>query len=352
MAQERRDSTAVAVREAPQGAETRYLQSLRPILLQATNARTSWVRALNEAAGRSDLAAATAEIVQVAIGQGGLLVDARRQLSKIDVPPDYQTMHATIESWLRHLEHSCQIVAHTRGALTPEMIARVRDVLHTAAADADRFNAERAAIAAVAVEVARPSEARPRVIARPREIRAMIIAVVVLLVVLLAGGVGSGALPSSAPPTATTVSAANATATAQALVAAGAQRKIFTLAEIQQRLDQEITNRNVAYQQATVRLTPPDRIIVSGRINGPNGPIVVDVEIQLSLEAGKPKLLTQGIRAAGVQVPREAFDALSKRADEGNQELLGQLKPGEQVLRVVVEPSQIVADLTPAKPGA
>ncbi|HEV8635762.1 MAG TPA: hypothetical protein VG370_16175 [Chloroflexota bacterium] len=330
--------------EAPQGLAARYLAALRPILVSATNARANWVRFLNELAMRSDLARAAPEAVQVALGQSNQFAQARRQLTQLQAPPSYQDMHAAIEGWLKSLELSCQIVVRQTGPLTPETLTRVREALHEAAADADRFNAERAAVQAVVKETARPSDKRPRMIANRREIRIVAIVLGVLLALLAAGVWASGVLSTGPEPT-PTLSPADATATAVAFLATGGERRVYTLTDIQKRLDQEIAGRRVAYREATIRLVPPDRAVVSGRIQGTANLVSVEVELQVLAENGKPKIVPQGLRALGVEVPREAFDALNKRAEEGNEELAKQLQPGEVVQRVVVEPDQVIAEI-------
>ena len=339
--------------EAPQGLAARYLSALRPILVSATNARANWVRFLNELAARPDLAKATPEAVQVALGQSNQFAQARRQLTQLQPPPNYQDMHGTIEGWLKSLELSCQIVVRQTGPLTPDTVSRVREALQEAATDADRFNAERAAIQAVVKETARPSEKRPRLIANRKELRLVALVMGVLLSLLAAGVWASGVLSPSVDTT-PTVSPADATATAVAFLASGGERRVYPLPDIQKRLDLEIAGRKVAFREATVRLVPPDRVIVSGKIQGAADLITVEVELQVMAENGKPKIVTQGLRAAGVQVPREAYDALTQRADEGNAELAKQLKPNEYVSRVVVEPTQVIAEIADLSkmPGA
>ncbi|HEY3080209.1 MAG TPA: hypothetical protein VGM69_09910 [Chloroflexota bacterium] len=331
--------------EAPQGLAARYLAALRPILVSATNARANWVRFLNELAMRPDLARATPEAVQVALGQSNQFAQARRLLTQLQAPPSYQDLHGAIEGWLKSLELSCQIVVRQTGSLTPETLARVREALQDAAADADRFNAERAAIQAVVKETARPSEKRPRMIANRRELRVVAIVLGAVLALLGAGVWASGVLSNPGPSPTPTVSSADATATAVAFLASGGERRTYVLPDIQKRLDQEIAARRVAYQEAVVRLVPPDRIIVSGRIQGAASLISTEVELQVLAENGKPKMVVQGIRAAGVEVPKEAFDALNQRAEEGNQELAKQLQPNEYLQRVVVEPNQVIAEI-------
>jgi hypothetical protein len=175
-----------------------------------------------------------------------------------------------------------------------------------------------------------------------------------ILALLAAGVWASGVLGSPGPSPTPTVSSADATATAVAFLASGGERRVYPLPDIQKRLDQEIAGRKVAFREATIRLVPPDRVIVSGKIQGAADLITVEVELQVMAENGKPKIVTQGLRAAGVQVPREAYDALTQRADEGNAELAKQLKPNEYLSRVVVEPTQVIAEIADLSkmPGA
>jgi hypothetical protein len=346
-----------AAHAAPDGAAARYLTQLRPVLMAATNARSSWVRFLNELASRQDLAATTPEAVQVALGQARQFGDARRQLTALTSPPNYEDMHDSIEGWLKSLELSCQIVVRQTGALTPETLARVREALHEAATDADRFNAQRAAIAAVVKETAQPSGPKPRVIANKKELRVLAIAGGVMLLLLGLGAWVSTSLLSEpvATPTIVGGSPAAATATAVAFLEMGGVRRTWPLADVQNRLNQEIAGRRVAYRDATVTFKPNDTIIVNGRIQGASDLISVEVELVVTAENGKPKIVVKDLRAIGVSVPVEARDALQKRAEEGTAELSAQLKPNERLERVVVETHQVTAEIidpTAAKPQA
>jgi hypothetical protein len=331
--------------EAPQGLAARYLAALRPILLSATNARANWVRFLNELAMRADLARATPEAVQVALGQSNQFAQSRRMLAQLQAPPSYRDLHGAIEGWLKSLELSCQIVVRQTGPLTADTLGRVREALQDAAADADRFNAQRAAIQAVVKENGQPSEKRPRMIANRKELRVVAMVLGSVIALLGAGVWASGVLGSPGPSPTPTLSAADATATAVAFLASGGERRTYPLPDIQKRLDEEIALRRVAYQEATVRLVPPDRVIVSGRIQGTANLVSTEVELQALAEQGKPKIVVQGIRALGVEVPPEAVTALDKRAEEANVELAKQLQPNEYLVRVIVEPTQVIAEI-------
>jgi hypothetical protein len=350
-----------AAHAAPDGVAARYLTLLRPVLMSATNARSSWVRFLNELATRPDLAGATPEAVQVALGQARQFGDARRQLSALTSPPSYQDMHDSIEGWLKSLELSCQIVVRQTGSLTPETLARVREALHEAATDADRFNAQRAAIAAVVKETAQPTGSKPRVIANKKELRVLAIAGGVMLLLLGLGAWISTSLLAEpiATPTIVGGSPAAATATALAFIEMGGVRRTWPLTDVQNRLNQEIAGRRVAYRDATVTFKPNDTVVVNGRIQGVSDLINVEVELQVLAENGKPKINVKDLRAVGVSVPDEAREALQKRAEEGTAELAAQLKPTERLERVVVEPNQVTAEIldtattkpqAPAKP--
>ncbi|TAK26022.1 MAG: hypothetical protein EPO26_01370 [Chloroflexota bacterium] len=344
-----------AAHAAPQGAATRYLTQLRPVLNQATNIRGAWVRFLNEISMRPDLGSATAEATQVALGQSRILAETRFQLSRLRPPPDYLEMHQAIDGWLRSLQLSCQIVVKITGALTPDILSNVREALHDAAMDADRFNAERAAIVAVVRETRFPTT-RPKVVANPREIRALAIVLVIFLALAGAFAYIAGAFTGKSM---LDEWLGNVTPTAVPKPSAlppGVERRLYPLDQIQARLLQEIATRGVEFRQPTVRLVPPDKITVAGRIQGPIGPIPVETDLKITLAAGKIKLGDFAIRAAGLTVPPEAVTALEKRAQEGNIELANQLKPGESVLRMLVEPTQIVLEIQTAggtaKPGA
>src|SRR5205823_11535272 len=114
--------------------------------------------------------------------------------------------------------------------------------------------------------------------------------------------------------------------------------------------------RKVAYQDADVVLTPPDLILIRGKIQGLSSAIPLEVELQMSVDdAGKPKIMTKRFSAVGVSVPAEAVDALNKRIDEANKTLPDQVPAGYSLKRLYVENNAIVADLlpsAPAKPGA
>src|SRR5207248_2947499 len=114
-------------------------------------------------------------------------------------------------------------------------------------------------------------------------------AVVLLLGVLVAslGAVGEAPVPPDVVPT----------------TGAVVERRIFPQQDVLGRLRQEVTSRTIQIQDVDVRLEPPDRIVVPGRIAGPTGNLVgVTVELQIGADAGKPKITPVRVSAVGIAV--------------------------------------------------
>src|SRR5207247_929293 len=117
------------------------------------------------------------------------------------------------------------------------------------------------------------------------------------------------------------------------------------------KLKNEVTTRKVAFNEAEVQLIPPDRILVRGKIQGPNNPIPVEAELQMSVTPdNKPRLDAKKLSAVGVQIPPEAFDALNKRIDEANQTLPGQVPTGSILRKLYIENNAVVAELDGGQP--
>jgi hypothetical protein len=251
-------------------------------------------------------------------------------------------MAQAIDGWLQALLASCEAVVRSHPPLTRQTLERVQDVLHEAAGKADRFNQQRSVAVQQLVEAQMPVPAKARkVVASKKEMRALVIALVAAL--LLAGGsmFALNSLANSAPPTRTPTAA-----TKPGLQSTG-NRRVFPQPDVLARLKQEIANRKVAWVEPDVQLVPPDRVIVTGKIQGPINVVSVEVELQMSVTTdGMPRLEAKRLSAIGVDVPPGAFDALNKRVDEANQTLPQQLGPGEKLTRLYVQDNAVIAELT------
>lgn len=326
-------------------AITRYLTSLKPILAAGTDARGVWVRFLLEIARREDQHAAFAEAQQMALGQGQTLDAARRALASLPPPAGLEDMQRTIDKWLRTLASSCEAVFQSSGPLTPELLQKARSLIHEAGVEADRFNRQRATVVESLQDVVKPPANGPKFIANTRELRALAVTLLVA-VLLIAGGVYAVSALSDTPAVATPVGS-------------GVERRSYPQADILNRLRTEIQARKVAWQDADVVLTPPDLILIKGKIFGPSAQIPVEVELQVSVVDGKPRVTTKRLTAVGVPVPPEAFDALNKRIEEANKTLSEQVPAGFTLQRLFIENNAVVAELLPnpqtgtppAKPG-
>jgi hypothetical protein len=232
---------------------------------------------------------------------------------------------------------SCDAVVQHPGPLGREQLEQVREKLRGAARQAERFNAERRTVAGL------PAEDEPTGRRRGR-VRIATAVVCGALLLLLVGYFGVAARGSSDP-------AGTATPTA-ALPGAGVERRVFPQPEILARLRQEIAGRSVQFQEVDVRLEPPDRVVIPGRVLGPGGNLIgVTVELQVGAEGGRPKVTPLKIAASGLAVPQAFTDALAKRSDEANRDLATQVPAGRLVRRVFVENNAIVAEIEAATPG-
>ena len=341
---------ASAARDASPRQVARYLNSLKPILGSGTDARGVWVRFLNDMAKRDDLVAAHAEAQQMALGQGQNLDEARRMLASIPVPAGFEEMHRSIDRWLKALMDSCEGVYRSRPPLGTDTLAHARQLVFEAGVEADTFNRQRQTLVESLANRTVAPEARPRFIANGRELRGLVVGMV--LAMLMVGGVVYGmmqitAVPAPTPPPKPT--------------AAAPTRQIFPQPEVLGKLKNEINTRKVAFTDAEVQLVQPDLVIVRGKIQGPTGPVPVEATLQMSVTAdNKPRVDARKLNAVGVQVPPEAFDALNKRVEEANKTLPDQVPPGQTLRKLYVENNAVVAELDlpapaappPAKPGA
>lgn len=345
------DSTALATREASPRLVARYLASLKPVLSGATDARNVWVRHLGELARRDNLAASHTEAVQFALARGQQFHEARRAIGALPVPAGYEGMHQAVDGWLQGLLASCEYMVRAPAPLQHEVLESIQDILREAGAKADRFNAQRQVAVQSIVDAQSPAPARGRqIVASKREMRALLLALVAALL-LVGGSAYALSTLAAAPPPRTPIAAAK-----PRQPGGGLERKVFTQQEILARLKQEIATRKVAFFEPDVKLVAPDRIVVSGKIQGPTAMVPVEVNLQIGVsDNGKPLLAAKGLSAVGVEVPTAAFDALTKRIEEANQTLPAQVAPGQALKRVFVEENAVVAELAggaPAKPGA
>lgn len=345
-------TNALAVRGAPPRALARYLATLKPILTSATESRMAWVRYLTDLEGREDLAAGQIEISKQAIACSERFQEGRRALATIPVPTGLESMHRSVDGWLQALAISCEVIARAPVPMPPLAIDRSKEILRDAAARADRFNQARAAAVEALHDAQLPPPKGQKIVASGKEMRALLIALVVALV--LAGGAvfalmrfsGTSASPAASKP-----------GGGPGALPPGVERRVFPQADIVGRLRQEIAQRKIAWQDPDVRLIQPETIIVTGRIQGASSSIPVEVELQLGVnEAGRPRLTARKISAVGVQVPPEATDALARRTEEANQILADQIAPGQAIRRLYIENNQLVAEIdvgaAPGKPAA
>jgi hypothetical protein len=360
VAEERVDDGSVAVEAATPSprAIARYLGGLKPILAHGSDARTSWVRLLGEVSRREDQTNAFAEAQQLAIGQRQHLDEARRTLNQLAVPAGLEDMHKTLDKWLRAVIESCDVVVKSQPPLSTDVVAQARQHVYEAGVEADRFNRQRTALVQHLADLPSEDKPRPRMIANPKEMRALGIAMVIALA--LTGGTLYGLMQITAaalaPP------AGGAAKPAAVAPPAVPEKRVFPQAEVLSRLRQEIGSRRVSFSDADVQLVQPDGIVVRGRIQGPTSIIPVEAELQMSVTAdGKPRLTTKRLSAVGVSVPPEAVDALNKRVEEANKTLPEQVPAGQTLKRLYVENNAVVAELEapgvapgrpPPKPGA
>jgi hypothetical protein len=367
-------------------ALARYFAALNPITATAAAAATGWARALDEAA-RHPERAVEAELQQVALGQGQALDDARRAVAGIPVPAGLETLHRSVDQWLRGTIESCEVVYRAGGALDPSTLAEARALIREAGREAGRFNRERS----VLVDALTKPPSLPRAGRAPmssRETRAMVVGMVLALgmaagvvhattqiaameppTVVAApqqGGVPSDKLARIAQllgvPVASLVGKSEAELLAMAakagkrdavaaLLGQAPDRRVYPAAEVLSRLKAEIATRKVLFSNPDVDLVAPDRIVVKGRIKGGASTIPVEVELQMSVTPDKrPRVDAKRLAAVGVEVPVEAFEALTKRVEEANATLPDQVPDGFDLKRLYVENEAVVAEPERAAP--
>lgn len=256
-------------------------------------------------------------------------------------------MHRTLDKWLRAVIESCQVVVQSTPPLTTDTIAAARQHVYEAGIEADRFNRQRAALVEHLQDLPADDQQRPKMIANPKEMRALGIALLVAL--LLSGGVIYGLMRI----TNTQLPTFEAKPTAVPTKPVATERRVFPQAEVLSRLRQEIGGRRVAFNDPDVQLVAPDSIIVRGRIQGPTSVIPVEAELQMSVTAdGKPRLVSKRLSAVGVAVPPEAIEALNKRIEEANRTLPEQVPTGQALKRLYVENNAVVAEFEGPPPAA
>ena len=337
------DSTALATRDASPRVIARYLASLKPVLGSATDARNVWVRYLGEIARRDNMGDAHTEAVQFALARGQQFHEARRAIMAAPVPPGYETMHQAVDGWLQGLLASCEYMVRSHPPLDRDTLERIQDILREAGTKADKFNAQRQAAVQTIVDSQSPVPARARkMVASKKEMRALVLALVAAL--LLVGGsayafstLAAGPTPTRTPTPAVKPNGVN-----------GTNRQVYTPPDVLAKLKAEIANRKVAWLEPDVKFVVPDRVIITGKIQGPVNIVPVEVNLQVGVtDDGKPLISAKGLSAVGVEVPTGAFDALNKRIDEANQTLPQQLPPGQTVKRIYVEdPNSLIVELS------
>ena len=340
---------------ASAGSPARYLASMKPILDQATSARASWLQSLTRLSRAQDLESLSNEAAQDAMRNREQFNAARRALGNLRPPPVYDSMGKSLDQWLESLALSCDTIASAPPPLTPELVAAARQRMRDAAQHAGHFNTERASIITVGGEPPPPEEEPPSdPNAKDGTRNLMIIGLVVLVLISVAAYLFLNIGGTSISPRMATTTAVAGTATALAAIPTPSRKetKTYPQAEIIDRLRREILSRAVAFRDAEVRLIPPDRVIVAGKLQGPVNLIPVEVELQIGVtDAGRPKMTAVRLSAVGVQVPPEANDALAKRAEEGTRLLNEQIAPDQFLRRLYIDNNAIVAELDSAAPS-
>jgi len=311
-----------------------YLANLKPILDAATVTRTTWLRALNAMAEDEDIGERTSEATALAIRTREQFNEARRALNQMTAPDMYRDMERALDGWLEALAGSCDQLANAVGPITADQVNASRRKLKEAAQQADKFNAERASIITVGgpppVDV--PDEPGESIGNNKRLIVLTVLGLVLMIVALYfafgALGTSSTQVPNRGPN------------------GGVIEKRVFQRSDILDRLQKEIAGRQVAWLNPDVKLVEPDRIIISGSIQGPTGPIPAEAELQMGVtDNGQPKLTAIRVNATGVQLPTGALDALTKRTDEANKTLPQQLAPNQFVRKLYVDKDTVVAEI-------
>lgn len=310
-----------------------YLANLKPVLDSATGTRTAWLRALNQMAEDEAVGERSGEATALAIRMREQFNEARRALNGMTAPDTYRDMERALDGWLEALSASCEPLATAAPPITLDQVNAARRKLREAAEQADKFNAERASI----ITVGGPP---PGVAADPAESignnkRLIVLTLLGLVLMIVALYFAFGALGTSSSTT-------PVRGPAGGLI----ERRIFSRAEILDRLNKEIAARQIAWTNSDVKLVEPDRVVVTGQVNAPTGPVGAEAELQLGVtDAGKPKLTALSIKATGLTLPPGALDALNKRTEEANKTLPEQLAAGQFVRKIYVQKDTVVVEV-------
>lgn len=126
-------------------------------------------------------------------------------------------------------------------------------------------------------------------------------------------------------------------------VAATDRRVSYTAAEILASLRTELVVRRVAWSDPGVKLVPPDRVIVTGKVQGSAGPSPAQVTLQIGVSHdGRPSVASTKLSGAAADVRNALLDALTKRVEEANRALPGQPGPVQTARRILVENGRTV----------
>lgn len=320
-----------------------YLAALKPLQDAAFPVVTAWMQALHRLRQSTESPAARNDAMRAGVLAVRQLEEVQRRLAATPVPPSGRELHLALQTWLRDVAASSAIVVAAGVALTPQKVEAARDRMRVATRAADAFNAERARLMA-SIQEDDDDDRGSGSFAGQRK-RKIIIASVLVGLLALALVVW-------------TLTTVRESAIQQA---SGANRRVYTRTEILAKLDEEIVRRNVTFLEPDIQLAEPDQVTVSGRIPASELPVPelvlgetdlmdVSVELRIGVEDGRPTIVPVTISAAGMSVPAWPFEALTKRATEGNQELAAQLAPTEILRRAYVEGDTIVAEFDPITP--
>lgn len=321
-----------------------YLANLKPVLDAATVTRTTWLRALNAMAEDPDIGERSSEATALAIRTREQFNEARRALNQMSAPDMYRDMERALDGWLEALSASCDQLANAVPPITTDQVNAARRRLKEAAQQADKFNAERASIITVGGPPPEMADQPGERIGNNKRLIVLTMLGLVLMIVALYFAFGALGTSNTTPPN-------------RGPAGGAIEKRVFQRSDILDRLQKEIAARQVAWSNPDVKLVEPDRVIVSGTIQGPTGPVPAEAELQLGVtEAGQPKLTAVRVNATGVTLPSGALDALSKRTDEANKTLPQQLGPNQYLRRLYVEKDTVVAEIetvgVAATPGA
>jgi hypothetical protein len=157
-------------------------------------------------------------------------------------------------------------------------------------------------------------------------------------------------VPTSRPATSVPTRAPTPTVlppTAVPTKPAGPRQVGVTADELDAELKKQVAAGGVPLRNPTLRMQPPDSMVLRGAVPVAIFQVPVEVEARLSVDdRGALKVTTTRVDAVGASLPQSMATTLGQQVDQlGSQAVQGALPRGAKAQRVVVEADRVTVDL-------